>query len=69
MRTGQRTCRSCQYLRAFELSDELFTCHIVNIRLHVTTIRTFGCNYHERKPRKRKPAPPSRSAAPQENQP
>jgi hypothetical protein len=47
-----KTCRSCVHLRSFELADEIKTCAVVNIRIHVKTARTFGCNFHERKPRR-----------------
>jgi hypothetical protein len=38
---------SCVHLQAFELTRELFTCPVVNIRLHADTTRIFGCNQHE----------------------
>lgn len=48
-----KTCRSCVHLKPFELTDEINTCIVVNIRIHVTTARFFGCNLHEQKPRRR----------------
>lgn len=43
------TCSECAHLQSFELSDDLFTCPVVNIRLHAETVRMFGCNLFESK--------------------
>lgn len=40
-------CASCAHLRPFELLDEVCTCPVVNIRIHRTSARTFGCNLWE----------------------
>ncbi len=42
-------CESCVHLRPFELADDLFTCPVVNIRIHRETATIFGCNFHEAK--------------------
>lgn len=44
-------CVTCIHLKSFELTDDLFTCVAVNIRLHASSIRTFGCTLHERRER------------------
>lgn len=41
------TCESCVHLTPFELTDELFTCPVVNIRIHRDSASVFGCNQHE----------------------
>lgn len=40
-------CSTCRHLIRFELTDELFTCPVVNIRIHRDGARVFGCNQHE----------------------
>lgn len=42
-------CESCKHLTPFELTDELFTCPVVNIRIHRDSASVFGCNQHEAK--------------------
>ncbi len=42
-------CDTCVHLTPFELSDELFTCPVVNIRIHRDSASVFGCNQHEPK--------------------
>jgi hypothetical protein len=37
-------CCDCRNLRPFELTDELFTCPVVNIRIHADSAKIFGCN-------------------------
>ena len=43
----QRVCLKCANLRPFELADDILTCPVLNIRLHETTIETFGCSLWE----------------------
>lgn len=43
----QRVCASCQHLRSFELTDEVSTCPVVNIRIHAASLDEFGCNLWE----------------------
>jgi hypothetical protein len=45
----RKRCETCANLRAFELSDDLFTCPVVNIRIHRETAETFGCSMWESK--------------------
>jgi hypothetical protein len=49
-----KRCQSCAHLRSFELADDIKTCPVVNIRLHVRTVRVFGCTFHTPKPRPRR---------------
>ncbi len=41
------TCSTCAHLTPFDLNDDLFTCPIVNIRLHRDSTTVFGCNQHD----------------------
>src|SRR5262245_50199918 len=43
----KRVCRNCGNLRTFELADDILTCPVLNIRLHETTVETFGCSLWE----------------------
>ncbi len=40
-------CLTCRHLNPFELTDDLFTCPVVNIRIHRSSLSIFGCNQHE----------------------
>ena len=41
------TCKTCVHLTPFELHDDLFTCPVVNIRIHKESADVFGCNQHD----------------------
>lgn len=43
---GQR-CSGCVHLSPFELTDDLFTCPVVNIRIHRESADIFSCNQWE----------------------
>ncbi len=47
--SSQPKCDTCVHLTPFEMTDELFTCPVVNIRIHRESATFFGCNQHEAK--------------------
>lgn len=42
-----RVCASCDHLQSFELTDEIKTCPVLNIRIATQEIQTFGCSLYE----------------------
>lgn len=42
-------CDTCVNLTPFELTDDMFTCPVVNIRIHRQSVGMFGCSLHEPK--------------------
>lgn len=44
-----RTCEHCRHLRPFDLTKDVLTCPVVNIRISQESSWDFGCNLFEAK--------------------
>ncbi len=47
-------CITCKHLKPLELSDEIYCCPVLNIRISVVSIKDFGCSLYSKRRKRRR---------------